>query len=207
MLAYDKQTLSGAIEILSQSELPDKFEGMKLYGSPEEAKDELCQDCKIFRLSNETGYGRITVYQVFPGIELYYNDMHIGYCNQNQATAKNMIEINHCLIGRFECSFGENSCCYMAEGDLSISSMMKRKSNSCFPLNHYHGISIIINLDELLPEVRRIMELLNIDLHYIQKYICEGNRCCIMRANPSIEHIFSELYHVREKKKTGIHEN
>ena len=176
MLAYDKQTLSGAIEILSQSELPDKFEGMKLYGSPEEAKDELCQDCKIFRLSNETGYGRITVYQVFPGIELYYNDMHIGYCNQNQATAKNMIEINHCLIGRFECSFGENSCCYMAEGDLSISSMMKRKSNSCFPLNHYHGISIIINLDELLPEVRRIMELLNIDLHYIQKYICEGNR-------------------------------
>lgn len=94
--------------------------------------------------------------------------MHMGYCNQNQATAKHMIEINHCLIGRFECSFGENSCCYMAEGDLSISSMMKKKSNSCFPLNHYHGISIVINLDELLPEVRQIMELLNIDLHYIQ---------------------------------------
>lgn len=107
------------------------------------------------------------------------------------------------LIGRFECSFGENSCCYMAEGDLSISSMMKKKSNSCFPLNHYHGISIVINLDELLPEIRQIMELLNIDLHYIQKYICEGNRCCIMRANPSIEHIFSELYHVREKRKPG----
>ena len=203
MLTFEKQALSGVIELLSQPELPDEFEGTKLYGSPEEAKDELRQDCKIFRLSNETGYGRITVYQIFPGIELYYNDMHIGYCNQNQATAKNMIEINHCLIGRFECSFGENSCCYMAEGDLSISSMMKRKSNSCFPLNHYHGISIIINLDELLPEVRRIMELLNIDLHYIQKYICEGNRCCIMRANPSIEHIFSELYHVREKRKPG----
>lgn len=91
----------------------------------------------------------------------------------------------------------------MAEGDLSISSMMKKKSNSCFPLNHYHGISIVINLDELLPEIRQIMELLNIDLHYIQKYICEGNRCCIMRANPSIEHIFSELYHVREKRKPG----
>ena len=173
MLTYEKQALSGAIEVLSRSELPDKFEGMKLYGSSEEAKDELRQDCKIFRLSNETGYGRVAVYQVFPGIELYYNDMHMGYCNQNQATVKNMIEINHCLIGRFECSFGENSCCYMTEGDLSISSMMKKKSNSCFPLNHYHGISIIINLDELLPKVRRIMELLNIDLNYIQKYICE----------------------------------
>ena len=47
------------------------------------------------------------------------------------------------------------------------------------------------------------MELLNIELKYIQTYICEGNRCCIMRANPSIEHIFSELYHVREKRKPG----
>ena len=197
MLTYEKQALSGTIEVLLRSELPDEFEGTKLYGSVEE--DELRQDCKIFRLSNETGHGRITVYQVFSGIELYYNDMHMGYCNQNQATAKNMIEINHCLIGRFECSFGENSCCYMAEGDLSISSMMKKKSNSCFPLNHYHGISIVINLDELLPEIRQIMELLNIDLHYIQKYICEGNRCCIMRANPSIEHIFSELYRVEPR--------
>ena len=41
MHSYEKQALSGAIEILSQSELPDRFEGMKLYGFSEEAKDEL----------------------------------------------------------------------------------------------------------------------------------------------------------------------
>lgn len=96
MLTYEKQALSGTIEVLLRSELPDEFEGTKLYGSLEE--DELRQDCKIFRLSNETGHGRITVYQVFSGIELYYNDMHMGYCNQNQATAKNMIEINHSYL-------------------------------------------------------------------------------------------------------------
>ncbi len=203
MLTYEKQVFTSVIEILSKTELSDEFEGTKLYGSLEEVEDELRQDCKIFKLSNETGHGEITVYQVFPSIELYYNDIHMGYCNQNQVSASNGIEINHCRIGRFECSFGENSCCYMAEGDLSISAMMKKKSNACFPLNHYHGISIIINLDELLPEMRQIMELLNIDLYYIQKYICDGNRCCIMRTNPSIEHIFSELYHVREKRKPG----
>ncbi|MDO4295574.1 MAG: AraC family transcriptional regulator [bacterium] len=203
MLPYEKKVLVAAVDILAPSKLPEKFEGTGLYGSPEEEEEVLHPDCKGFRLSNETGDGRITVYQVFSGIELYYNDMHMGYCNQNQATTKNMVEINHCSIGRFECSFGENSCCYMTEGDLSISSGMKKKSNSCFPLNHYHGISILIHFDELLPEVQRIMELLNIDLRYIQKYICEGNRCYIMRANPSIEHIFSELYHVREQRKPG----
>lgn len=204
MSALKKQAILNTIDILTtQAHLPLEFEGTKLYGEPVEDEAALRSDCKIYKLSNETGKGRITVYQVFTGIELYYNDMHMAYCNQDQAVAKNIIEINHCYVGRYECSFGENSCCYMAVGDLSISSAMKKKSFSSFPLNHYHGITIIIDLDELLPEVRQIMNLLNIDLNYIQKYICEANRLCIMRANPSIEHIFSELYHVREQRKPG----
>lgn len=46
MLTYEKQALSGTIEVLLRSELPDEFEGTKLYGSLEE--DELRQDCKNF---------------------------------------------------------------------------------------------------------------------------------------------------------------
>lgn len=204
MSALKKQAISDTIDILTAlAHLPLEFKGTKLYGETVEDENNLCPDCKVYKLSNETGTGRITAYQVFTGIELYYNDMHMAYCNQNQATAKNMIEINHCCIGRYECNFGENGCCYMAAGDLSIGSVMKKKSFSAFPLSHYHGITIIVDLDELLPEVRQIMKLLNIDLNYIQKYICEDNRLCIMRANPSIEHIFSELYHVREQRKPG----
>lgn len=203
MIEHNRQTLSGIVKVLIQSELPPEFKSRKLYGVAEETEYEFHQDCKVFKLSNETGTGEITVYRVFTGIELYYNDMHMAYCNQNQDMIKNVIEINHCRTGRYECSFGENSCCYMAGGDLSIGSLKRKKTYSSFPLSHYHGITIMINLDELLPEVRQLMELLNIDLDYIQKYICEENRCCIMRANSSIEHIFSELYHVREQRKSG----
>lgn len=202
-MAADKKMLGNAIDILMRSTFPEEFEGSKLYGDTKEDGKEEPLGGRFFRLSNETGTGRISVYQVFTGIELYYNDMHMAYCNQNQTTIKNSIEINHCAVGRYECSFGENSCCYMAAGDLSIGSLMRKKSDSSFPLNHYHGITIIINLEELLPEIRQIMELLNIDLSHIQQYICEENRCCIMRANASIEHIFSELYHVRGQRKLG----
>lgn len=183
--------------------LPLEFEGAKLYGRAKEDAAASRPDCRVYRLSNETGEGKITAYQVLGGIELFYNDIHMGYCNQEQASAKNVIEINHCRIGRYECSFGENSCCYIASGDLAIGSLMKKKSHSCFPLEHYHGITVFINLDELLPEALHIMELLNINLDHIRQYICDENRCCIMRANPSIEHIFSELYHVREQQKSG----
>lgn len=33
-----------------------------------------------------TGTGKVTVYPVFSEIELYYNDMHIAYCNKEQKT-------------------------------------------------------------------------------------------------------------------------
>lgn len=53
MLTYEKQALSGTIEVLLRSELPDEFEGTKLYGSVEE--DELRQDCKIFGCQMKQG--------------------------------------------------------------------------------------------------------------------------------------------------------
>ena len=31
---------------------------------------------------NGTGTGKVTVYPVFSEIELYYNDMHMAYCNK-----------------------------------------------------------------------------------------------------------------------------
>ena len=203
MQIKERQEISEELKSLIYNNIKcQEMSGKKIYRNMQKVEKKNVTGMS-YQLSNETGQGEINVYRVFTGIELYYNDMHMGYCNKNQALAKNGIEINHCLIGRYECSFGKNSCCYMSAGDLSIGSMMRKKSSSCFPLNHYHGITIIINLDEILPEVRQVMELLNIDLQHIQKYICEDNRCCIMRANPSIEHIFSELYHIREQRKEG----
>lgn len=203
-MAEWKQSVSDVIDLLTaQTGLMVKFQGRRLYGEVREEEQDTQEACRVYKLSNETGTGKIIVHQVFTGIELYYNHMHMSYCNQNQATAKNVIEINHCCAGRYECSFGENSCCYMTAGDLSIGSLMRKKSFSSFPLGHYHGITVLINLEELLPEVRKMMELLNIDLDSIQNYICGENRCCIMRANPSVEHLFFQLYHVKDQRKAG----
>ncbi len=145
-------------------------------------------------MSNETGTGRVTVCPVFPGAELCYNDMHLAYCNQNQASAPNVIEINHCRVGRYECSFGENSCCYLAAGDFAVSAATRKKSFSSFPLRHYHGITLLLDLDAFPPELRQGLDWFGIDLAAIRQYICTPSRCCILRSNPAIEHIFSELY-------------
>ncbi len=157
-----------------------------------------------FFVSNRTGTGRVTVCPVFPGAELCYNDMHLAFCNQDQHAAQNVIEINHCRVGRYECSFGENSCCYLAAGDFAVSAGTRKKSDSCFPLRHYHGITVLLDLDTLTPEMRQGMAWLGIDPDAIRQKICVENRCCILRENPGIEHIFAQLYAAYPPQDTGL---
>ena len=155
------------------------------------------------KFSNETGTGSMTICPLFSGAELYYNDMHLVSFEEATAPARNVIEINHCRVGRYECSFGENSCCYLAAGDFAVCAAARKKSSSCFPLRHYHGITILLDLDAITPKMRREMEWYGIDLDVIRRYICTENRCCILRSAPTIAHVFSELYTVHSVPDTG----
>lgn len=175
----------------------------QVYGALTHCEDRVVDEAEVYQLANETGTGRITVYQVMEGVELVYNDLHLAYCNQHQPTTKNVLEINHCRVGRFAASFGENSCCYVASGDLSISAQSKRKAHSDFPLRHYHGISVLVALDALTPATRALMTQLGIDLTGLKRRICDENRCVVLRADASIDHIFSELYEARAQRQPG----
>ena len=155
------------------------------------------------KFSNETGTGSMIICPLFLGAELYYNDMHLAFFEEATAPMRNVIEINHCRVGRYECSFGENSCCYLAAGDFAVCAAARKKSSSCFPLRHYHGITILLDLDSITPKMRREMEWYGIDLDVIRRYICTENRCCILRSAPTIAHVFSELYTVHSVPDTG----
>jgi hypothetical protein len=106
----------------------------------------------------------MTICPLFSGAELYYNDMHLAFFEEATAPMRNVIEINHCRVGRYECSFGENSCCYLAAGDFAVCAAARKKSSSCFPLRHYHGITILLDLDAISPEMRKQMEWYGVDL-------------------------------------------
>ena len=84
-----------------------------------------------------------------------------------------------------------------------MSAATRKKSFSSFPLRHYHGITILLDLDAVTPESRQLMEWFGADLDAVRQYICTANRCCILRENPTIEHIFSELYAAHEPREVG----
>ena len=71
--------------------------------------------------------------------------------------------------------------------------MTNRTRETWFPLSHYHGITILLDLDAISPEMRKQMEWYGVDLDVIRRYICTENRCCILRSEPTIAIFFQSF--------------
>lgn len=185
--------------LFASSKPRGKLKSVDLYGPSVKEKNEGSL-CSTFHLENESGTGDIAVYSVFPGMELVYNDMHMKYCNKTQNPRTNFLEINYCREGRSECIFGEYSYCYMTAGDLSICSLQGKSHTSSFPTSHYHGITVTIDYHGITDEMKRVLELLSVDLTRIMEF-AEKQDFYMVRANETVQHIFSELYTVQDHIK------
>ncbi len=157
--------------------------------------------CTVFEFIGENGRGTMTCYEIFPGIELIYNDFNMGDCFNNRYPQNQIMEINHCSQGRFETEFQDGSFVYLKEGDFSVNMLGRSTKNSCFPLERYHGISVLVDLKVAKTFSNYLIEDIAIDLYKIRDRLCCRDQCFIMRTTAAINHIFSELYTVPEAIK------
>lgn len=157
----------------------------------------------VYKMKNATGEGVITRYEILPGIELFYNDFHMSDGkNQNKLPHPEVLEINHCREGRFECMFGNGNYQYVGAGDLAINRLTNETNSTYFPLTHYHGISVTIDLyrtEKTLKSIEGVIGGLNIDIFHIADKFCKKDTCLVLRSQSEIEHIFSELYCIDPK--------
>lgn len=150
--------------------------------------------CTVYKLDCADGLGLMTVYQVYPGIQLIYNDFEAAGCDWKGKLNGNILEINHCREGREESRLLSGSCLYLGEGDLSIHTMDNCSPEMSFPLRHYRGISVVINLENAAANPPEILSGSGIDILKFREKFCADGSCFVMRAKDEIEHIFSELY-------------
>lgn len=152
--------------------------------------------CTVYKMDCADGLGLMTVYQVYPGIQLIYNDFEATGCEWEGTLGKNILEINHCREGREGSKLLSGSCLYLGEGDMSIHTMDNCASEMAFPLKHYRGISVVINLELVSEYPPQTLAESGIDILEFKEKFCADGNCFIMRAKDEIEHIFSELYSV-----------
>jgi AraC-like DNA-binding protein len=198
--ARRKSTYKKEVEYYS-----DKRIKMELYGNEIRILSENDKSIVYF-VENKTGNGVVTYYDVFDGIEVYYNDFHMsdGFVKQN-ISHRDIIEINHCREGRFECAFKSGGWAYLCEGDLAINVLNNTKGEAYFPLSHYHGISIIIDVPKATKTFERLLDSfgIKVNIKNIKENASSSNGYFIIRTSETIEHVFSELYNVPNEMREG----
>lgn len=103
------------------------------------------EECKVLRLRDESGDGLMTIYRVFDGVYLMYNDFHMARCTSRFASAARMFCVDHCREGRIEQS-------------------VHHSGRVDFPVSHYHGLTIGFFLDEAETVVRNAMPAIAVDI-------------------------------------------
>lgn len=155
-----------------------------------------------YSFRNENGDSQMVVYQIFSGIKLVYHAVHTDRSFLGSAKKGNLIEFHHCKEGRMERQHKEHYF-YLMPGDLSVNIVNRCSTEYSFPLRHYHGITISINVDVAPKCFSCFLKDVNIQPAKVAKKLCEEKDCFIIRSSEYIEHIFSELYKVPCPNKIG----
>lgn len=157
---------------------------------------------EIHKYRNQRGDAVITSYNVFPGIELAFYSVHMDSFFFGAEEKGDFMEICHCREGRME-QEREKGSVYIMPGDLSVITREQRLGRYIFPLCHYHGISICIDMGAAPECLSCFLEDVNVRPKELAKRLCQKGNCFIVRSQDYIEHIFSELYSVPESCKKG----
>ena len=156
-----------------------------------------CSTAEECLICDEADKTSMTGYRVFDGIELVYNDIEKDTCGIERSAHDHFFEINHCRDGRVEYE-ADGEFYYLTPGDLSVSRSSCIGRDSYFPLGHYRGISIIVDLEKAPGCLSCVLDDVDVSPDALVKKFCTDRRGFIVRAEESVAHIFSELYSVPE---------
>lgn len=157
--------------------------------------------CSVYQFRNETGEGTITIYEVFPGVALAYNDFHMRYFDSSFQPGRDIFCIDHCREGRLEYTAKNDAYAYVEAGDLKLDRRLTHTGRFEMPLSHYHGAMVSIDLEIACQSLPVEIKDFPVDLRALQQKFCKDIYPMVIHGACSIEHIFGELYAVPEKIK------
>lgn len=194
---YPKQVLGAEFEKSCPLRNPTSAEKKRLQPSVSVVGQK--GTCTIYRFITEKGIGYMTSYAVYPGITLSYNEFAMQDSPANERLYAEVIEINHCKEGRFECSLTDGQVTYLGKGDLEVHKRSFVPMNPSFPLGYYYGITVLVELLEIQPKLKRQLKDLGIDLDMLTQLLHLDSSPFYMRSTDKIEHIFLEMYDIQEE--------
>lgn len=153
-------------------------------------------ECRVFRMDDVSGEGTMTLYRVFDGVFLMYNDFHMKRCHSQFSCDDSLLCIDHCREGRIEHRTDNGMLYYMEPGDMRVDRRVHHTGDMDFPLCHYHGITIGFQVGAAQKAIREAVPAIAVDLESLSSKFSNDDHPFVLRQDSTVEHIFSELYQV-----------
>lgn len=159
---------------------------------------------EVFEQTDEQGTIIIRKIKLFDGIWMIYTEAHRENYSFTDSSAfiENVFEISHCQQGRLECGV-KDSFCYMSPGDLIIAKTKDVKRDTYFPLHHFHGLCIRIDISQTPDNLSNLLDGVSVNPKDLMEKFCNGRDFFIARSHPSVENIFAEMYNVPKDIQVG----
>lgn len=149
--------------------------------------------------------GIVHRFLAFPGVSLSFYDLRATEWAEEEIDEKRMvIEINHCELGSYTCTFRNGSSILFQEGNLSFSSMTERKVTEKFPEEIYSGITILIDIEEARKEFFPLLKEFGVDAEFLVNLWKNGLPCRIIRETGRLRELFRGLYESEDILSTGM---
>lgn len=149
-----------------------------------------------------TGETTSTVYQVFPGVSLFYKDVHRKHfiSNWRHKSGRKLV-IEYCWQGQMKCQMGEDCLSHMA-GDVMVFCTDYTVRELFYPIGYFQSVAISINLDEVSPTLITLLDRISTSLDLLmKKYQLDQHRFFVVKKNTQLENIFKEIYDAPESVK------
>ncbi len=158
-------------------------------------------ECRVLRIDDDSGEGFMTMYRVFDGVYLMYNDLHLRQCISEYHNPETVLCIDHCREGRIEHENAFGGRYYMEAGDLRIDRRVHHEGRVDLPLSHYHGLSIGFVQGAAQASLKREMPFLTADIEALAKKFCPDNKEMILRDSELLNLLFSQLYRAPKSRR------
>lgn len=133
----------------------------------------------------------MTAHKIFDGAFVMYSDMHLKECTSyfQSSTDSSLLYIDHCREGRIESEIDNHAYSYLQENEMRVDDRRSHSGRFCFPLCHYHGITLGFDLDIAVPALKDFFGGFSVDLYELQKKYCNDKKPFVIHNEPGIEHI------------------
>ena len=150
----------------------------------------------ILEVKDDSGEGIMTIYTPFVGVYINICDMHMHRCRSGFFLEENanVICFDYCKEGRIEMETLEGRYSVLQEKQLRIDDRRHHSGHVFMPLNHFHGISIYLNVDLAPQGIASFMPQFSVDMQKLKRKFCKESIPGILEDDMAVNGIMECLY-------------